>query len=187
MVYGPFASNGNCVKPPKSVVDYLRRNKIERVFVGHAPVGDCVNVIRNEGKKGEKGVTVFCCDTSYSGGGNRGEAWCGVWIGEGFTFITGGGLGEDVGGGGIEMSIMKDVKSETDGLGRWVGKQVGEKGGMELEGEGVFVGAWVKGIVKMKEGPGLYLALTEGFGIKKRVVLVQQEKALFDKLVKALV
>lgn len=79
-------------KYPPELVDYLKRQGVRYVIVGHTPHGSTPTIIQNDG------VTVVMCDTSYSDvkqkhptfpGDMRGKAVSNVFIAEGKCNVTG--------------------------------------------------------------------------------------------------
>lgn len=128
-------SNGFCargaLKPTDTrVTSFVQRSDIARIFVGHAPQGDCPSVIRNS-----CGVTVFMCDTMYSNPDfkdwdTRGDAAAYVHI---------NAVGTAVGGTQLDSSKYQ-YTLRSDGCDEVPICYVGQ----ELQGEEV--GAWVRGV-----------------------------------------
>eukprot|EP00035_Acanthoeca_spectabilis_P030059 m.7658 g.7658 ORF g.7658 m.7658 type:complete len:2009 (-) comp3982_c0_seq1:1786-7812(-) len=56
-----FCARGSLQRTNEKVAQFVMQCGISRIFVGHAPQGDCPSVIRNE-----CGLTVMMCDTMYS-------------------------------------------------------------------------------------------------------------------------
>ena len=86
-----FLKNGNCSAVDFEVEDYLQA-EIGRVFVGHAPHGQCPSVIKYNA------LDVFVCDTSYSDmkaskaenpANNRGDVCSVISITKDFTKVQG--------------------------------------------------------------------------------------------------
>mmetsp|Transcript_41669 Transcript_41669/g.64184 ORF Transcript_41669/g.64184 Transcript_41669/m.64184 type:complete len:306 (+) Transcript_41669:272-1189(+) len=159
VVYSNYLNNGNAADIPAETANYLKKNGIFRVIVGHQPHGDCPTVINN----GE--VQVITADTSYSDMStpdNRGCAVSEILIHDNETVEVHGILKDN---SAIEYSLACPTKP-LDFCDDLVGKKLQDDW-------------WVKSKLKEVNSDGkLYLiAKGEGYKLDTQLLSAEETKA----------
>ena len=118
VVYSSFLKNGNPRHVSEKTTNYLNKNGIHRVFVGHVPHGDCPTVIATDK------LQVLLADTSYSDMSkhdNRGDAVSEILLNEDDQSVFVHGVLKD----NREIQYYLDCPGKFSNLGdSYVGKQL---------------------------------------------------------------
>jgi len=162
VVYTNHLKGGNCAAPDVEVEEFCEVNGVRRLFVGHAPHGECPSVIKRPS------VTIFSCDTSRSdpeGGGATGPK---DFRGKAVTMVT---VKRDV-------TRVEGVLKDGSEVNKYVVAVDDSRNNLpdSLVGRQLVDDSWVKGVV---EGKGVMVAKGEGYKI---AVEYKDVKDVLEKL-----
>eukprot|EP00928_Gymnodinium_smaydae_P047345 TRINITY_DN31592_c0_g1_i1.p1 TRINITY_DN31592_c0_g1~~TRINITY_DN31592_c0_g1_i1.p1 ORF type:complete len:728 (-),score=133.43 TRINITY_DN31592_c0_g1_i1:16-2082(-) len=126
VVYSRWLDSNFMPKPfPSELTQFLQKQGIRRLIVGHTPHGSCPTIVPNDG------LTLVMGDTSFSSmgsnkaykGDNRGESVCAIMVEEGGCAIKGrAGSPDQV----MDYVVYPDATLDENLIGRLIPEQEGE-------------------------------------------------------------